>query len=152
MRRAIRWGAGLMLSGMYTAAEIGATLREYRELCSRRSVAPGPVACIRRGFLGDAAASQRFLDRFVSQMESSVSYERHAGQEWVRSLRSEKPPWLDDIVFAGEPERVAEGLRAWAEPLGIEHVILKLHWGQDRDFELLPEQLERAGTLCRAVA
>ena len=151
MRRAVRWGDAVMLSGLITGEEIRSGVLTYRKMCEESGIKPGPVGCIRRAWLTSGDESERFLQRFMDQLESHVGYSTHSDHEWVKSLRSAERRWVQDVVFVGEPNRVAEELHAWAARIGIDYVVVKFHWGRDRDFESLPHQLRRAKVLCSRI-
>jgi alkanesulfonate monooxygenase SsuD/methylene tetrahydromethanopterin reductase-like flavin-dependent oxidoreductase (luciferase family) len=150
IRRAARWGDGVMIPSTVSGAEVAASVQHYKSACAKAGAPVGTTAVMRRGWLKSGATADQFISNFISEFENSPNYASHAGRPWVKGLHDPSGPFLGDVLFVGEPEEIAESLVVWAARVGVDYVILKLNWGR-RDFVQIAEQLTRAGTLCRRV-
>jgi alkanesulfonate monooxygenase SsuD/methylene tetrahydromethanopterin reductase-like flavin-dependent oxidoreductase (luciferase family) len=142
MRRALRMGAGLALDSLRGPDEIQRVIDTYRELAAEAGVPVGEISIIRRVWLGSDAEVKPFLDQLQMDM---ARYQSAAGSgpplPWMKELADQNFS-LDAIrerVWAGEPEKVAEGLVSWCEAAGIDYVVVKFHWGRQSFEEIAPQ-------------
>ena len=137
-----------MLNSLSDGDEVRALVNEYRRACVKRGEEPGTIGVIRRGWFGGGEEGQSFLRTFERQLRGAVNFAEYQRKPWVRDLASRR--WVQDVAFTGEPEELAAALSAWCERVGVDYVMLKLHWGA-RDFGQLTEQLRRAERFTRAL-
>lgn len=149
MRRAARLADGVMLNSLMASDEVAALVRVYRNACAETRRPTGIVGAIRRVWFGTGESAEAFLRTFEEQLRRAVNFAEYAKKPWVKDLASRR--WVQDVVFVGETDAVAHDLGAWAARVGVDYVMLKLHWGA-RDFAQIIEQLRLAKAFAAAVS
>ena len=141
MKRAARWGQGIMLNSISSAAELRPTIAEYRAACATAGTPLGTIGVIRRCWFGAGDEAEAFIRGFLAQLETATHAADYANKAWVKERHTRS--FLDDVLFVGEPAAVGASVSRWARDLGADYVMLKLTWGA-RDFAQLRGQLRRA--------
>jgi alkanesulfonate monooxygenase SsuD/methylene tetrahydromethanopterin reductase-like flavin-dependent oxidoreductase (luciferase family) len=153
LRRAARWGAGVMIDSLRATADVAKVAGRYRELCKEAGRRPGTVGAIRRIWLGDEAETERFIAAFGAELERYLVQVGPGRGPVAKALHHTgvTREAILDRVFVGRPEEVAETIGAWATAAGVEYVMLKVQWGM-RVFEQIKQQLQRAAVVCERLA
>lgn len=152
MRRAARWGTGIVMDSVQPREDAGRIGAQFREVCDRAGVEAAPLSAICRVWLGDEAESDQFLDGLTGEFKRYVDLAGSTGAEWVKDLQRNGADRAAARrrAFVGSPADTADAMLEWADRHGVDHVILKFQWGE-RDFDRIREQLDRAAELCRLV-
>jgi alkanesulfonate monooxygenase SsuD/methylene tetrahydromethanopterin reductase-like flavin-dependent oxidoreductase (luciferase family) len=152
MRRAARWGTGIVLDSVQPRADAGRITARFAGICAEQGRPAGPVSAICRVWFGDEAETEQFLDGLATEYRRYLDLAGGTGVGWLKDLRERgvSRETVLERAFAGDPEQVARTMTDWAARSGIEHVILKFQWGK-REFARIREQLERARVFCAAV-
>jgi len=153
LRRAARWGAGIMIDSLRATADVAKVAARYRELCADAGRRPATVGAIRRIWLGDETETERFISAFGEELERYLLQVGPGRGPVAKALHDTgvTREAILDRVFVGQPEEVAENVGAWAEAAGVDYVMLKVQWGQ-RVFEQIQQQLQRAAVICERLA
>jgi alkanesulfonate monooxygenase SsuD/methylene tetrahydromethanopterin reductase-like flavin-dependent oxidoreductase (luciferase family) len=149
MRRSARLADGVMLNSLLASDEVAQLVRVYRKACAQSGRPAGTVGAIRRVWFGTGDSADAFLRTFEDQLRRAVNFAEYAKKPWVRDLASRA--WVQDVVFVGDAGAVAHDLSEWAARVGVDYVMLKLHWGT-RDFAQILEQLRHAKAFSASVA
>jgi alkanesulfonate monooxygenase SsuD/methylene tetrahydromethanopterin reductase-like flavin-dependent oxidoreductase (luciferase family) len=153
LRRAARWGAGIMIDSLRATADVARVAARYRELCDEAGTRPGTIGAIRRIWLGDVTETDNFIAAFGAELERYLAQVGPGRGPVAKALYDTgvTREAILDRVFVGEPEAVAEQIGAWAEAAGVEYLMLKVQWGR-RVFEQIKQQLQRAAVICERIA
>lgn len=147
--RAVRWRTGLVLGSLSTTDQLRRVIVRYRQACAEVERQPGPVVVLRRVWFGDSDEIERFRARFRLQLARFLEAASGTSAPFA-GMEADRDP-IDDLLFDGAPEAVAERMTEWARETGVDQVIIKPTWGAEGT-DSIQEQLDRSATFCARVA
>lgn len=133
LRRAARWGDGLLTENMSTREVMHIYLERYRGLAREAGRQPGSIVLYRNAYL--STSPEQIEEEFIpAVLKEHLAYRSHGAAEnvrdedafYTRAAKGERigRDELDGRMLAGNPEQMIAQIKAWERAVGMTHINL----------------------------